>query len=465
MQIRAAFAATQQRRQQRAQTLVDASILVQRLSAWDTPLLKFVDKALAPLLLDTEGFVDETSKAVVGAPRAHSVPLPSVPHMIPYEDELHRAPKPRGASGLVRVTIYLGLLGVMVRLIVQMAMVAGEGMMDRLYEALKAGPSGDYYTEHRIPLNFDYIPLIGKMLTGLVANYFPATEMWHLDFRLLTFYLSISEFVVFAIWLLESSRARSQKLYSPTRWVLPYGIISHMSAIGIGAPLFFLLDTAVTGSPASFWPIATQISPHMARAILPTLILGMLVPTLFMFAPFLDSVVRQYVLVGWWFFPGALSILHGLFTSFFRRNSNKAPATDYRTARATSLAHIRCLFIFSFAISALSHLLTLSVALMSREASLYSVFLFRREDMLSPFAENHNAFLVDYYVTLASCLVWSVGCVRDLERNGLIAGVKWVGAFSTVVAGSALFGPAAVVSAVCWWREGVLARWSKTKGA
>lgn len=461
-QIRAAFAATQERRQRRAQTLVDASIVVQRLSAWDTPLLKFVDMNLVPLLLDTESFVDETSKAVVGAPRAHSVPLPNVPHTIPYDDELHHAPKPRRASGFVRVVLYLGLLVVMVRLIVHM--VAGEGMMDRLYEALKAGPSGNYGTEHQIPLSFEHVPLIGKMLTGVVSNYFPATEMWHLDFRLLTFYLSISEFVVFAIWLLESSRARSQKVYSPTRWALPYGIISHMSAIGIGAPLFFLLlDTAVTGSPASFWPTATHVSPHVARAILPTLVLGMLIPTLFMFAPFLDSVVRQYVLVGWCFFPGALSILHGLFTSLFLRRSSRNPPPDLRTARTTSLTHVRSLFAFSFALSALSHALTLGVALRSRDASLSSVFLFRHGDMLSPFAENHNAFLVDYYVTLASCVVWAVGCVRDLERNGLVARVNWVGVFCTVVVGCVVCGPAAVVSALCWWRERVLARWPKSK--
>ncbi|EKG12549.1 Monooxygenase FAD-binding protein [Macrophomina phaseolina MS6] len=462
-QIRAAFAEVQKSRQPRAQALVDASITAQRISAWDTPALKFVDTFVAPLLLDTPGLADQTSKPVVGGVRAHSLPLPSVPHTIPYNDELHRTPKPRTASGLVRVALHLGLLGVMIRLVLSML---SDGMLDRLHEAVKAGPRGDSSPQYSTPLNFDHVPLIGQNLSGLVANYFPATEMWHLDFRLLTFYLSISEFVVFAIWMLEACRARSKKPLSPSRWALPYGIVSHLSAVRIGAPLFFLLDTLATGAPAASWPTATHVEPHEARAILPALILGMLVPTLLAFAPFLESVTRQYVLVGWFFFPAALAILSKIFAAASSKNS---AAADLRANRARSLAHVRVLFGFSFAISALAHLLTLGVALTSPDASISAVFLFRGElqgtGRLSAFAENHNAFLVDYYVLMASSLVWAVGCIRDLERNGLVAAVNWPGVFFGALGGAAVCGPAAVVSAICFWRETKMAWTPKTKGA
>ncbi|EOD45841.1 putative monooxygenase fad-binding protein [Neofusicoccum parvum UCRNP2] len=265
-QIRNVFAATQSTRRARTQALVKASITAQRISAWENAALKFLDTRVAPRL-DTEVVIDQASEPIVGAVRSRFLPLSTSPHTIPYDDELHHAPRPRKLSLLVATGAYLGLLAIGIYHLAYLPLKTGT--LEKVLGDIrtKTIEDGSSFTL----LDLESVPIIGPMLAPF-ATYFPATEFGNLDFYLLTFYLSISEFVIFAIWTLESCRARHQ--ISPLRFALAFGALSHVSAIGFIAQLFFLLETFTTASPSKFWPTSRRVAPADAQAILPAMIVA-----------------------------------------------------------------------------------------------------------------------------------------------------------------------------------------------
>lgn len=451
-QIRNVFAATQSTRRARAQALVKASITAQRISAWENAALKFLDTRVAPKL-DTEVVIDQASEPIVGAVRSRFLPLSISPHTIPYDDELHHAPRPRKLSLLVATGAYLGLLAIGIYHLAYLPLKTGT--LEKVLGDIRAKTMEDGSSSTLLDL--ESVPIIGPMLAPF-ATYFPATEFGNLDFYLLTFYLSISEFIIFAIWTLESCRARHQ--ISPLRFALAFGALSHVSAIGFVAQLFFLLETFTTASPSKFWPTSRRVAPADAQAILPAMIVGMLVPTLLMFGGLPSRLARQVAILVWVFFPLYIHVLQKWFAARFRA----AESTVGLTLRASSLVSVvavRRLFYFSFIISALGHFLAVGTCSLVL-GSTSSVFAFRPGG-LSSFFDNHNLYLVDYYITMAAGLIWSLGSIRDLERNGVVASVKWFVVSPAAVIGSVVFGPAAVISAICVWRENKMAQPLKTK--
>lgn len=451
-QIRNVFAATQSTRRARAQALVKASITAQRVSAWENAALKFLDTRLAPIL-DTEAVVDQASEPVVGAVRSRFLPLSTSLHTIPYEDELHSAPRHRRLSLLVATGAYLGLIAIGLYYLAYLPLK--KGTLNRVLDEVrtKISEDGDSLTL----LDLERVPIVGSMLAPF-ATYFPATEFGHLDFYLLTFYLSISEFVIFAIWTLESCRARHR--LSPLRFALTFGALSHASAVGFITQLYFLLETFTTASPTKFWPTSTHVAMADAQAILPAMTVGMLVPTLLMFGGLPSRLARQAAILVWVFFPLYIHVLQKWFAARFRATEPTEGSTLHASS-PVSVAAIRRLFYFSFVISVLSHFLAVGASF-SVLGSISSVFAFRPWD-LSPFSDNHNMYLVDFYLTMAAGLIWSLGSIRDLERNGLVASVNWFVVSSAAVVGSVVFGPAATISAVCAWRETMTAQPLKAK--
>ncbi|OJD30262.1 fad binding domain-containing protein [Diplodia corticola] len=450
-QIRDVFAATQSRRRARAQALVKASITAQRVSAWETTVLKFLDTRIAPML-DTEAIADQISEPIVGAVSSRFLPLPTPPHSIPYEDELHDAPRPRRRSWIVATATYMGLLAIGIYYLAYLS--SKNGTLEKALGEIRTRISedGGSFTL----LDLESIPVVGPVLVAF-ATYFPATEFGNLDLRLLTFYLSISEFVIFAIWTLESCRPRNR--VSPLRFALVFGALSHCTAVCFITPLHALLDTVTTASPTKFWPTSTHVPPADARAILPAMTVGMLVPTLFVFVGLPSRLARQVAILVWAFFPLYIHLSQKWFAARFRAAAEPATLT---AGSPVSVAAIRRLFHFSFAISALAHFYAVGTSSLVL-GSVSSVFAFRPSSLDSPLSGNHNMYLVDFYITMAAALLWSLASIRDLERNGLVARMNWPVVLSAALAGSVALGPAAVVSAILAWRESKLAQPVKAK--
>jgi hypothetical protein len=290
-------------------------------------------------------------------------------------------------------------------------------------------------------------------MSYLIAVYFPATESWDFGFKLLTFYLSMSELIVFTKWTVESCRARNRS--KPARGAVLFGSISNITAIAFGTPLFYLLDILATTNPDQWWLTAAHVSPSEAKAILPAILIGMLAPTLLMFAPFLPSIPRQWMAIVWMFAPLYVYFLHNRFTILYARE-RKSPHVTMRASMVESVGHLKTLYFVVGLISAITHVLVIFGALQSDDTSLADIFSVRYFDSMSFYEGNHMMFLWDFYVTMAAALVWAFFSALSLGSSGIIR-VNVFGLVLSLLVGSLLVGPAAAVAACCFWRDTRLA--------
>ncbi|KAF7555017.1 hypothetical protein G7Z17_g2516 [Cylindrodendrum hubeiense] len=297
--------------------------------------------------------------------------------------------------------------------------------------------------------NFDHIPVLGSSMSYLIAVYFPGTESWDIGFWLMTFYLSISELVVFATWTVESCRARNRAALS--RGSIVFGSISNITAIAFGCCFYYLQDNLSASSDNKWWASSMLVPPEKAAAVLPATLLGMLLPTLLMFNIWLPSDLRQYLTIAWMFSPWYLYLLHKYFTRYY---SAPSAFKTVSAARTESIAQLRQLYIVLGLITGITHVLTVSYCVLSSDEtiSLGRIFLLRYFEGMSIYEGDHMMFLWDMYITVASLAVWSILSTWSMSRAGVIH-VNMFLVFFVISVGSILIGPAAITSMCCLWRE------------
>ncbi|TGO83660.1 hypothetical protein BPOR_0611g00010 [Botrytis porri] len=102
------FAELQALRETRAMILKDASHEQQRTEAMEDRLHKFIALTLLPIT-DTEDVMFNFSGNQPSAEKLDMVELPPRPKLIPYKDELAKAPEVRGVIGWMQMAVYMAL--------------------------------------------------------------------------------------------------------------------------------------------------------------------------------------------------------------------------------------------------------------------------------------------------------------------------------------------------------------------
>ncbi|KAM5364062.1 hypothetical protein ACJZ2D_011679 [Fusarium nematophilum] len=295
-QVKAVFSKTESVRRPRVAQLVQESIEAQRISAWATPLSKFVDCYVAPLI-DMPTFVDSISSPVVGGYGLQTLAHQGrdkhdIKPLIPFAGQSSNSPLYSTATPNPHNST-LQRYG---------AVAALEDVVQRQ----------QYPGHDRKMLSFAGVPFLGGPMSFLIAVYFPVTEFWDKAFFMLTWYLSVSELVVFAVFAVESCRVCNS--IKPSRLAVLVGSISNVTAIAFGSCIYFFLDNMSDLSSASWWTTATHVPPSKARAVLPAVLLGMLVPALFMLCIWLPTYPRQALTISWMFSPIYLYLLQKSFS-------------------------------------------------------------------------------------------------------------------------------------------------------
>ncbi|KPM46506.1 hypothetical protein AK830_g175 [Neonectria ditissima] len=442
-QIQAVFAETASIRQPRVSTLVEGSIKAQRLMAWSNGLYRFVDCQVLPLI-STDMFVNGMSSDMVNAYKSHALSCPPKARTVPFIDELPAKRKTGwwyklptiGAYGLLWCAAVWGI-----------AIAPGKyGSLDALDAVVRMGK---FPGHEAVMKNFDHVPILGSSMSFLIAVYFPAAEGWDIGLLLLTFYLSISELVVFASWTVESHRVRNRA--SLARGAVVFGSISNVTAIAFGACVYYFADNITNAEPDKWWMASTFVPPNQAAAVLPATLLGMLAPTLLMFNIWFSSAVRQNFTILWMFCPLYLYFAHRYFA---RKYSKGLSQNDDPRNRAESIIQLRRLYNTLAFVTGATHITTVLYAVLSPNpsVSLQAVFSFRYSQGMSVYEGNHMMFLWDFYVTVFSLLVWSVLSIWAMSRAG-VAKVNMAKVVAAAFVGTAVIGPAATASLLCGWRE------------
>ncbi|KIX06405.1 uncharacterized protein Z518_04381 [Rhinocladiella mackenziei CBS 650.93] len=315
------------------------------------------------------------------------------------------------------------------------------------------------FPEQGIPLRTTYtrIPPLDKGLSFLVAAFLHGAAGWDRGFYVLQVYFLISFFPVIAIWTVESCRRRnSLALISFTSiWAIFYQTVGG----AIIVPLYYLAYLR-DSSGSQYWSAESrQVPLPYAKALLPALIFGYLVPTILMFLPYSDTDhwTTQAMVALWQPCPWFVDALGWVLSIVYSSMDSQTPQ---KQASLLDIAYLDTIYTVAFVVSALSHIGTLLVCLLSGDPQhSFNHIFFSRSGIREPsLTEGLRAiFQADFWIIFASSLVWAFLAIWDLKRIAKTE-VSLSAAVAALLLGSVCVGPAAAVAAVWYWREHVMAR-------
>ncbi|KAJ5782517.1 hypothetical protein N7457_004291 [Penicillium paradoxum] len=455
------FEDVQQQRQDRVDTLIKASHARQRVECMETPLVRFVAKYVIPrssISVVHARWMLTYSPAV----SLDMLPLPHTGHEVPYFDELYSQPSSRGVFGVFLYAAYFFLAWLGYRRL----WAAGEvnGTWDLVGQAVQ-GQSIPLAGGFEAPLRQVYTGLqpVDLILQTLVTVFLPVlTNSSNPEQPLQTLYFLASLAPLIAIFTVEGFRPRNSwtLLAIPSLWAFLY----QLRGIGMIVPLYYAASTWVSAGLPYFSASSRTLPESTARAILPALILGFVVPTILLFFPLANGLnVRQLFIALWQPAPIYVVILTHIFSRGIKFVCSSTPTKTCTTTRSSKLnrdiPHLRTLYAMASCISVCFHLgLLLSGVALGTDFIAKAFIPFDSFAQATSLADGVAVFFQnDFLLAATATLIWSIASVWDLQRIGISNVSLWV-ALPGLILGFLAIGPGATTAAVWYWREEVLSR-------
>jgi hypothetical protein len=219
-----------------------------------------------------------------------------------------------------------------------------------------------------------------------------------------------------------------------------------------------------TTSSENYWdPPSRAVSVPYARALLPSLILGYLAPTLALYVPYTNVFFTQAVVAFWQPSPLLVNVLLVAFSTVISSGYEK-PKQNPEGSTA-DVMYLQGVYLFSFAVAAASHWFTIATLYLSSDPNLtfFHAFWPRKELVfetarISTMHEGLRYILqIDFWVIFGSSLIWAYLAILDTNRvaRSYVAPAK---AIAVIILNTMLFGPAATVAAIWYSRESTLAQ-------
>ncbi|KAJ5178398.1 uncharacterized protein N7500_001097 [Penicillium coprophilum] len=460
-EITKVFESVQKQREDRAWGLIRACHNRQRLECMETPVLKFMAKHVVPHFpksLVLNKWIDTYAPAV----SLNMLPLPHRPREIAYFDERFRTPTSRGAVSILLYAVYFFLAWLGHRQL--STALRANGTMEFVRQALQSQsvvlPGGVETPLRQVYTGIGPVDLFLRIIVTIflptVAN-FSAPEQ---PFQVLYFMAFVLPII--AILTVEGFRPRNKwtLLAIPSIWAVLY----QLRGIGMIAPLCFASSTYISSHISYFSPSTRTLPESTARAILPALVLGFIVPTIMLFFPLTDALnMRQVFIALWQPAPIYVVILTQIFSRVIKSIGWGTPAqTDTTAAEGEpnrDIAHLQTLYAVAGGVAACFH-----VALLLTWAASGTDFItkaFIPSDAFAQVATLADGVFVffqnDFLLAAAATLLWCLASVWDLYRLG-VSNVSWQVGLAGLIFGSVAIGPGATAAAVWYWREEVMSR-------
>ncbi|KAK0661274.1 FAD-dependent monooxygenase paxM [Lasiodiplodia hormozganensis] len=456
--IEAAFAATQELRKPRASVLVDVSQQTQYRFAMETPMLKFLNRYVYPSM-GSGATLRLLSEAYPGATSFEKLPMPKKPRALPYHDELLQQPRFRNfwLNKLTLVFLFgLALVGRHVLFTIGKA----NGAFPLVRETVVRGTFaevGDLPLKSVFGMN--KFPGIDRLLRVLTTVFLPIVAgAGGMEGRLLAGYFLVSVILpLLALMLVEGYRKRNtwSLVWSPAIWAT----LGQLFGLGIVLPLYVLVFFYSSEGIAYWMPAERCIPQSASKAILPSLILGFLVPSVLMVLLGPESGYLQEAIAFWQITPILVSPLSALLSKLQGPESSKngeAPVEDYQ---GLDLPHLRRLYDVLFFIAAAVHVAVLGFLGLSSGTTIIGAFVpMNPGSPVSSLAAGMKIFFqFDLLLVVFTIFVWVVLNIGEMKRVGIIKS-PLLKAIVGLLLGFLLVGPGATILAFWEWREDVMAR-------
>ena len=190
-----------------------------------------------------------------------------------------------------------------------------------------------------------------------------------------------------------------------------------------------------------------------AKALLPALAIGYLVPTIILFWPWKDINTVQLVIALWQPAPLFPILLLAVLPKILSSSSTKIATGDDSTAQ------LRRLYAFTGLVTACVHIGVLYAVYTSSnpEVSFERVFIpVIVRGRIDPSKGLAFIFQIDFWIIFGASLLWAWQAVFDLRLIG-VTNASPLQAAILILITSVVLGPGAAICGVWYWREGVLA--------
>ncbi|KAH7395488.1 hypothetical protein BKA64DRAFT_60351 [Cadophora sp. MPI-SDFR-AT-0126] len=262
----------------------------------------------------------------------------------------------------------------------------------------------------------------------------------------------LTDFLAFnVIWVIEGCRRGN--VFTFARIPVVFLLAAQLFGVGVVAPLYFFLHFVLIPSTKFHAASDRHVPIHLAKTILPTLILCYVVPGIAMYWPTSHISTLQGWNFVWQLFPIYLSILHGISSRFFLN----AECEDRVNTFKSDLIYLRLTYFIIAIFSSTAWIYTLFTS----PTPLFQVFLSgitNRDIQFQTLEEAMRMFLkYDEVFAFSSAAIWVLLCFWDLKREGRVT-TNWAKILAFYAAVTLSLGPGTGLVCMWWWREDVLAR-------
>ncbi|KZL86200.1 fad binding domain-containing protein [Colletotrichum incanum] len=437
--IDAAFSQTQERREPRVSQLVRASHEDQCFAALENPTSDFLARYIIP-----GGTIDvklhRSSAKIEGGNKMDIMDVPKRKHFIPYHDELPSPPQ--GSPGLPRFAMAAFLCGIVY--VAEKTLVFSTGPR----------PTKITFLGDTLQTSFTGIPRLDAKLSGLVWGFSQGVSGPDPNTRLQCVYFVVSILPTVYIWTLEAYRNGNTR--SLVSWPSIF-TIAQLVGIGKVAPLYYLITLWTSSEPIYARTTGRPIPSLVAKALLPALCIGYVLPTALMFIQYSDSIVQQRAIALW----QASTLYVPILTWTFYNIAHYAVSTkslEWELFENKDLPYLQAGYAFTFFTCAITHIPTLVYAYNSPTVSLYQTLFGRMTFAPLDFGDDVVRFWKwDMFLYLMAVVFWCFYSIKELRRLGYVSFQEFVIAGVTSLAAQIIVGPAATYAGLWYWREGVIA--------
>jgi hypothetical protein len=230
-----------------------------------------------------------------------------------------------------------------------------------------------------------------------------------------------------------------------------------LQTIGGGpiVPLYYLCYIFSSRSDAYFRS-GRFIMVRCAKAILPSVILGYIIPTIAMYYPWNNNFLQQNMIAFWQFAPLVVNILTFILELYYFMNENLKGVV----IENPDVKYLNRIYIFAGAITAINHIGTLLICLTSSNPQLSLRYVFLPDSskrLISTTLDVHYIFQIDEWWSFGPSLIWCWIAIFDIQRlNGSLSVLGMAKVALGIAAGTLLLGPGATMALVWYRREEML---------
>jgi len=222
-------------------------------------------------------------------------------------------------------------------------------------------------------------------------------------------------------------------------------------------PLYYLASLRLEYTKG-YQPASRQINLPYAKALLPALFIGYLIPTALLYLPSADPNLHtmQFFVALWQVCPFFVNILASGLSWAFGTNLK----SESRGSSINGLRYLNRVYLVSFAVTALLHIGTVLLFAWSSDPQLS----FEHSFLISPINKGssygmkmHRIFQFDFWIIFAAALLWTFYSFWELSYIAK-SKISFPTSFAGIILATVCLGPAAAISGAWYLREQLLAR-------